>query len=301
VLPAIRPPAGAVRRLPALRTHLPPPSRDADYLRLPVGAGALHALRYGHGGPAILLVHGFTTNATLWRRVAPLLLADGFQVIVPDLMGFGESDRPIGAPYTVLAQARHLDRALALLRLPSVIAVGQDFGAAVVQRLATLRPDRVSQLVLVSPPGPGDAPEVDSVRSQTGPALLDISSRALGIVDLMGPALREAVSDPTLITSARVARYAAPYAGREGARHLLDLARAAAEQEAPESIPRLVVPRHVLTGMEDIVQDVGADAASERIKGTRRLLPEEAPEAVAATIRRLAQPAAALESRGSIS
>lgn len=301
MLPAPRPPAGAVRRLPPVRTHLPPPTRDADYLRLPVGAGALHALRYGHGGPAILLVHGFTTNATLWRQVAPTLLAAGFQVLVPDLMGYGESDRPIGAPYTVLAQARHLDRALALLRVPSVVAVGQDIGASVVHRLAILRPDRVRQLVLVSPPGPEVAPEVASVRGQTGPALLEISARHLGIVDLLGPALRESVADPALITSARLARYAAPYAGREGARHLLDLARAVGEQEAPESLARVSVPRHVITGREDLVQDVAAEAASERIAGARRLLPEEAPAAVADAILRTARPAIALESRASMS
>jgi pimeloyl-ACP methyl ester carboxylesterase len=219
-----------------------------------------------------------------------VLVTAGAQVLAPDLMGFGESDRPAGAPYTLRAQARHLDRALALLRIPSVIAVGQDIGAVVVQRLAALRPDRVSQLVLLSPPGPDAVPEVELVRAETGPALLEISSRHLGIVDLIGPALREAVSDPSLITPARIARYAAPYAGREGARHLLDLARAVTEPEAAETILPATRPRTVITGRDDVVQDVAADAASYRIPGARRLLAEETPDALAAALLALLQP-----------
>ena len=180
------------RRLPPSRAvlrHLPP---DGDYVRLPVGPGALQALRYGHGGPAVLLVHGFTTSTPLWYRVAPILLSRGCQVIVPDLLGFGESDRPVGGPYTVAAQARYLERALALLRINQVVAVGQDLGCAVLRRLAQQRPERISALILASPT-PADAaggPEIDAVRGQTGPALLEISSRPLGVVDLLGPVLR---------------------------------------------------------------------------------------------------------------
>ena len=273
------------RRLPPSRAVLPYAPPDGDYVRLPVGPGALHALRYGHGGPAVLLVHGFTTSAPLWYRVAPILLSRGCQVIVPDLLGFGESDRPIGGPYTIAAQARYLDRALALLRISQVVAVGQDLGCAVLQRLALLRPERISALILASPT-PADAavgPEIDAVRGQTGPALLEISSRPLGVVDLLGPVLRSGVSDSSSMPDRLVARFSAPYTGSQGARHLLDLARAVGEEE--DTVPGGFSDMSTLrvTGEEDPMV-APPTAAVIRLPGARRLLPVERPEPLAALI-----------------
>jgi len=272
------------RRLPFTRSVLPYAPQDADYVRLPVGPGALHAMRYGHGGPTVLLVHGFTTSAPLWHKVAPILLARGCQVIVPDLLGFGESDRPVGGPYTVSAQARYLDRALALLRVSRVVAVGQDLGCVVLRRLAAMRPERVDSMIFCSPT-PGDAPrgpEIDAVRGQTGPALLEISSRPLGVVDLIGPVLRAAVSEPGQMPDALVARFAAPYTGSQGARHLLDLARAVAEEEEEQlSLSDSGMLR--VTGENDPMV-LMANAPMLRLDAARRLLPLERPEPLAALI-----------------
>lgn len=253
-------------------------------MRLPVGPGALHAMRYGHGGPTVLLVHGFTTSAPLWQKVAPILLARGCQVIVPDLLGFGESDRPVGGPYAVSAQARYLDRALALLRISRVVAVGQDLGCVVLRRLAAVRPDRVDAMIFCSPT-PGDAPrgpEIDAVRGQTGPALLEISSRPLGVVDLLGPVLRAAVSQAERMPDSLVARFSAPYTGSQGARHLLDLARAVAEEEDDQQPISDSGPLRV-TGKDDPMV-LGANAPMLRLDGALRLLPLERPEPLAALI-----------------
>jgi pimeloyl-ACP methyl ester carboxylesterase len=274
------------RRLPALRPTLRHVPADADYVRLPVGPGALHALRYGHGGTSVLLIHGFTTCAPLWNQVAPELLAAGCQVIVPDLLGFGESDRPVGGPYTIAAQARYLDRALALLRIHEVIAVGQDLGGMVAARLATMRPARIRGLVLCSTPADPStvSPEIDAVRGQAGPALLEISSRPLGVVDLIGPALRAAVAVPERMPDKLVARFSAPYTGSQGARHLLELARAVAEEE--EDTPPLEltgIPTIRVSGERDPVVAT-ASAPLVRLPDAMRLLPLELPTALAAII-----------------
>jgi len=288
--PAFSPVAPAQRRLPPTRTILPYIPPDGDYVRLPVGPGALHALRYGHGGPSILLVHGFSTSAPLWQRLAPMLLAGGCQVIVPDLLGFGESDRPVGGPYTVSAQARYLDRALALLRVHSVVAVGQDLGCVVVRRLTAIRPERVSASILCSPT-PNDkagGPEIDAVRGQTGPALLEISSRPLGVVDLLGPALRAGVLDAASMPDRLVARFSAPYTGSQGARHLLDLARAVGEEEE-ESVGRVSESRTLRVFGENDPMVAPATGAVIRLPGAMRLLAMEQPEALAALILERAQ------------
>lgn len=242
-------------------------------------------MHYGHGGPAVLLLHGFTTSAPLWRHVAPVLLARGCQVIVADLLGFGESDRPVGGPYTVSAQARYLDRALALLRVDRVVAVGQDLGGVVLRRLGEFRPERIAALVMVSPT-PGDltaGPEIEAVREQAGSALLDISSRPLGVVDLLGPVLRAAVSDPDAMPDRTVARFSAPYTGSQGARHLLDLARAVAEDEVATTVVASGVGSLRVTGEDDpMVGTPGIPLV--RLAGARRLLPLEQPGGLSALI-----------------
>lgn len=255
-------------------------------MRLPVGPGALHALRYGHGGPAVLLLHGFTTSTPLWQQVAPILLASGCQVLVPDLLGFGESDRPVGGPYTISAQARYIDRALALLRVNRVVAVGQDLGGVVLRRLAAIRPERIDALVLCSPtPRDGaSGPEIEAVQGQAGPALLEISSRPLGVVDLLGPVLRGAVSEGDNMPDRLVARFAAPYTGSQGARHLLDLARAVGEEEDTSVTAAFSEPRALRVTGEDDPMVAPASAAMIRLPGARRLLPLERPEPLAALI-----------------
>ncbi len=45
-------------------------------------------------GPPVVLLHGFPDSGRLWRHQVPALAGAGFQVIVPDLRGYGRSDKP---------------------------------------------------------------------------------------------------------------------------------------------------------------------------------------------------------------
>src|SRR5690348_8221217 len=118
---------------------------DADLLRIPVGPGSIHVERYGHGGPAVLLVHGFGTCSFLWRNVAPELALANRTAFSIDLFGYGESDRPFDADFGIAAQAEHLDHALTALRLARAAVVGIDLGGALAMRLAATRPEREAQ------------------------------------------------------------------------------------------------------------------------------------------------------------
>ena len=46
-------------------------------------------------GPAVVLLHGWPGDRTDYRVLAPMLAERGFEVVVPDLRGFGESDRSV--------------------------------------------------------------------------------------------------------------------------------------------------------------------------------------------------------------
>ena len=114
------------------------------------------------GGPAVLLLHGWPGDRTDYRKVVPLLTgANQADVVVPDLRGFGESDKHLVEPadqYTAAAQARSLIGLIGELGLETPVAVaGYDIGSRIAQSIARERPDLVRALVIAPPlPGIGD-------------------------------------------------------------------------------------------------------------------------------------------------
>jgi pimeloyl-ACP methyl ester carboxylesterase len=110
-------------------------------------------------GPAVLLLHGWPGDRTDYREVVPLV-APAADVIVPDLRGFGESDKHPADPaaqYSAVAQARSLIALIGELALGPVVLAGYDIGSRIAQAIAKDRPDLVRALVVAPPlPGIGD-------------------------------------------------------------------------------------------------------------------------------------------------
>jgi len=110
-------------------------------------------------GPAVLLLHGWPGDRTDYREVAPLV-ASAAEVIVPDLRGFGESDKHQADPasqYNAAAQARSVIGLIGELALGRAVIAGYDIGSRIAQAIARDRPDLVRALVIAPPlPGIGD-------------------------------------------------------------------------------------------------------------------------------------------------
>jgi pimeloyl-ACP methyl ester carboxylesterase len=120
----------------------------------PVDGFSLAYDRHGEGPPVVLL-HGWPGMRTDYRALVPLL--GGFDVVVPDLRGFGESDKHPADPavyYSAAAQARSVAGLHEELGLGRVVVIGYDVGSRVAQALARAQPERVRALVL-APPLPG--------------------------------------------------------------------------------------------------------------------------------------------------
>ncbi len=106
-------------------------------------------------GPAVVLLHGWPGDRTDYRDLVPLL--SGCEVVVPDLRGFGHSDKHVADPvaqYSGPAQARSVADLITSLGISRAVVVGYDIGSRIAQALARSRPDLVSALV-ISPPVPG--------------------------------------------------------------------------------------------------------------------------------------------------
>lgn len=108
--------------------------------------GALSYLEGGYGTP-LLLLHGLSSSAASWERVAAVL-THHFRIIAPDLLGFGESDLPSGGFY-MEEQALQIGGLLDALGVSSMFVAGHDFGGPVAMTLASARPNiRVHGVVL---------------------------------------------------------------------------------------------------------------------------------------------------------
>ena len=104
----------------------------------------------GQGRPVVLL-HGFPDSGRLWRHQVPALARAGFQVIVPDLRGYGKSDKPAAVDaYSLPFLAGDVLAVLGSLGIDRAHVVGHDWGAALAWGLASLAPDRVDHLVVLS-------------------------------------------------------------------------------------------------------------------------------------------------------
>lgn len=119
------------------------------------------------GRQSVVLLHGWPGDHTDFRYVTPLI-ADQVDVVVPDLRGFGSSDKhpvdPVEA-YSATAQARSIAALIDELDLHRPVVAGYDIGSRIAQALARQRPDLVSALV-VSPPLPGIGDRVLNAHAQ---------------------------------------------------------------------------------------------------------------------------------------
>jgi pimeloyl-ACP methyl ester carboxylesterase len=111
------------------------------------------AYRSAGSGPAIVLVHGITSNSATWERVMPYL-ATRFTVIAPDLIGHGESAKPRG-DYSLGAYASGVRDLMVTLGHESATFVGHSLGGGIVMQLAYQFPERCERLVLVDSGGLG--------------------------------------------------------------------------------------------------------------------------------------------------
>lgn len=268
-----------------------------EHLRLPVGPGSVHVERLGRGSAAVLLVHGFGTNASLWRPVTRRLADAGCLTLAVDLLGHGESDRPVEASYDLASQADALERVLAALRIERATVVGQDVGALVALALAARHPTLVEQLVLLNPPDPSDLPPAPVRLMQRSAARVALGSvgHQLGATALIAALLADATGDPAQLPPCDMARYLAPWVGAGGVEQLLLLARTLEQESVPmQSLASIDTPTLIVRGTADrsVAPTIAAalagtlpNARLETIVGAGRLLASDVPDRLSALIR----------------
>jgi acyl transferase domain-containing protein/acyl-CoA synthetase (AMP-forming)/AMP-acid ligase II/predicted alpha/beta-fold hydrolase len=102
--------------------------------------------------PLIVLVHGILDQGLAWEKVAQPLAERGYYVVAPDLRGHGKSDHVgKGGSYSLLDFVADLDFLTSHLTDQPFTLVGHSLGSVIAAILASIRPQKVSKLVLVEP------------------------------------------------------------------------------------------------------------------------------------------------------
>jgi pimeloyl-ACP methyl ester carboxylesterase len=281
----------------------------------PVDGFALEYDRAG-SGPAVVLLHGWPGSRADQRDVAARL-HDHADVVVPDLRGFGGSDRhdrPPPEAYSADAQADSVCALIEELELERPVLAGYDVGSRVAQAIARRRPDDVRALVL-APPLPGIGERILEPQAQRefwyqpfhqlplSDALMDGDPRAVRAYlehfwshwSAPGwsaePERLDALTDLYARPGAFRASIAWYRAGAGAVAHSL-------AERPPAPLDRLAVPTTVLwpehdplfpLAWSDRLDDYFADARLDVLDGVGHFLPVEAPAAMAEAItRRLA-------------
>jgi pimeloyl-ACP methyl ester carboxylesterase len=117
-------------------------------------------LESGNSKKTLVLIHGLGASAERWNAVIPIF-AEHFRVIVPDLIGFGYSDKPL-ADYTLDFFSNFLEKFFLASNIEKPIIVGSSLGGQISAEYTSAHPQNVEKLILTSPSG---------VMKQSTPAL----------------------------------------------------------------------------------------------------------------------------------
>jgi haloalkane dehalogenase len=197
-------PEGSVARTPdAAFDHLPDFPYEPRYLE--IEGLRVARVEAGDAGAAetFLLLHGEPTWSYLYRQMIPTLAKAG-RVVAPDLVGFGRSDKPVGASaYTYRSHTRWLRKHIEALDLRGVTLVCQDWGGLLGLRVVAEHPERFRRIVVMNTSLPDGRGASDAFlawrRYSQRVASMDVAAM-----------MQRAVRRPGF-TSAEAAAYAAPF------------------------------------------------------------------------------------------
>lgn len=135
------------------RFHLWRAGVKSDYVE--VGGYRLHYFEAGPsggGGTPLVLVHGLGARGEDWGHMIPALAAKGFHVYVPDLLGYGRSQKP-DVSYSISLQEQTVAQFMQVVHVPRADVGGWSMGGWVVMKLALDHPEMVDRLIVYDSAG----------------------------------------------------------------------------------------------------------------------------------------------------
>ena len=116
-----------------------------------IGGNKIRYLESGNYEDSLVLVHGLGASAERWSKVIPIFTKH-YRVIVPDLIGFGYSDKPI-ADYTPDFFSEFLEKFFDAMSIEHPNVIGSSLGGQITAEYASKHSNNIKKLILVSPAG----------------------------------------------------------------------------------------------------------------------------------------------------
>ena len=260
-------------------------ARPGELVRHDVGGVALAVDTRGDG-PALLFVHGFPLDHSMWAHQVATLAR--WRRIAPDLRGAGVSDAPDGG-YSVATYADDLVRLLDRLHIEHAVVAGHSMGGYIAFEMLRRHRSRVTGLILVDTRAEADSAEARKGRE--GMMEVARTQGAAAVAERMVPRLlgrSTQQTQPNVVEQVKAMIGRTPVPGIVGA--------LGAMRDRPDSTPLLAtidVPTLVVVGAEDELVPPATSramaaaipsAAMRTIPGAGHLAPLEAPTAVTRVI-----------------
>jgi pimeloyl-ACP methyl ester carboxylesterase len=273
------------------------------------------ALAGPEDAPPVILVHGFPESHRTWRDVAPLL-SDELRLVMPDLRGFGDSDRPQDvADYATDMLVADIFALADALGIGRFALVGHDWGGAIAWAAALRGNPRIDRLAIVNSPHPlifqkslieDQAQRAASqyIRAFRNPGM-EAGIAAMGFETFFDKSFAKH-ADLSLIPAEERQIYIAQWSRPGALTAMLNWYRASqvmvpgVDEHAAmpawveRGVPHLRIPVRVIWGLEDQallpvqlegIGEVGDDVELFPLKGVGHFAPWEAPQQVATALK----------------
>lgn len=210
----------------------------------------IHYLHAGKGAPIVLL-HGVPTYSYLWRNIIGPLSATGL-VLSPDLPGYGLSDKPGDAPYTISYFADVFNGFINALGLERISLVLHDLGGPVGLLWAVRNPDRVEKIVILN--------TIVYPDISLSMKLLLLSTHIPGLSHWISSpsgiayAMKWGVCNRNVMTPETISAYQAPFSDMKARRAAIRSIRSADRKTLGEILLKLMKldkPIHLICGEND--------------------------------------------------
>ena len=233
---------------------------DAKAFTLASGDKMVYLENDNLAGEPLILIHGFGGNKDNFTRIADKL--EGYHLIIPDLLGFGDSSKPMSADYRANAQAQRLHELLQAKGVASAIHVGgNSMGGSISVAYAAMYPENVESLWLLDSAGFWSAGIHEAFEDATpddNPLVIDSTEQYFELYKLV-------MFDPPYIPRSVQAVFAQDsIANRELHKNILEQIVEDNVEERAKVVTKYNIPTLIVWGEEDnIIKPETADLMSE--------------------------------------